>query len=53
MSTIIENAGNGTNYNKRLVIKGASELILEGCTHFMDASGQVTPLDDTSRSNIT
>jgi magnesium-transporting ATPase (P-type) len=32
MSTIIENADNGTSYNKRLVIKGASEMVLEGCT---------------------
>ena len=52
MSTVIENAGNGTSYNKRLVIKGAGEMILKCCTHYMDAKGQVTPLDDTSRSNI-
>ena len=53
MSTVISKAGNGTSYDRRLVIKGASEIILEGCTHFMDASGQVQPLDDTHRSNIT
>ena len=63
MSTIIENADlSGTpdpdrtpeqqNYNKRLMIKGASELILEKCVKYMDAEGKVQRLDDQVREKV-
>merc|ERR1719223_99584 len=48
MSTVIEVDG-----QRRLCIKGASEIILETCTHYLAEDGTRTPLDDTMRSNLT
>jgi Ca2+-transporting ATPase len=42
MSTVIElPSGVSTDhgYSKRLMIKGASEIILDTCTHYLDANG--------------
>jgi len=37
MSTICENIEDtGNSYKKRLYTKGGSEIILEGCSHFLD-----------------
>ena len=47
MSTVIEVDG-----QRRLCIKGASEIILETCTHYLAEDGTRTPLDDTMRSNL-
>jgi len=52
MSTIIENATGNGGYDKRLHIKGASELILKCCTHYMNEQGQQTPLDDNTKQQI-
>ncbi len=63
MSTIIENADlcgtpddqrtpSQASYNKRLMIKGASELILEKCTKYMDEDGKVQRLDDQVREQV-
>ena len=38
MSTIISNAGVG-GYDKRLLCKGASEYVLENCSHYLDTNG--------------
>jgi len=37
MSTVISNAHGKDAYNKRLLIKGASELITRSCTHYLNA----------------
>ena len=46
MSTIIENATGNGGYDKRLLIKGASEMILANCKSYVNEEGQVAPLDD-------
>ena len=38
MSTIISNAGVG-GHDKRLLCKGASEYVLENCSHYLDTNG--------------
>lgn len=41
MSTVIQNATGAGGYDKRLVIKGASELVLKACNSFMNEQGEV------------
>lgn len=46
-SVIIENAVDGADgYNKRLVIKGASEIVKACCSHYLDEHGEVQQKDD-------
>lgn len=52
MSTVIQNATGNGGYDKRLLIKGASELILEACTHYMNAEGEVCPIQDDTRKQV-
>lgn len=52
MSTVVQNATGNGGYDKRLFIKGASELILEACTHFMNAEGEVCPIQDDTRKQV-
>ena len=42
MSTIVNNLSEKSehNYNKRIHMKGASEIILESCTHYIDNDGR-------------
>jgi Ca2+-transporting ATPase len=40
----------GTSYVKRLYVKGASEIVLDACTHHFDASGEIRPLDTAART---
>ena len=41
MSTIIENCGTTEHgYDKSLHIKGASEIVLNLCTHYLNQDGQ-------------
>lgn len=49
MSTVIQVAdGERTEhgYNKRIHLKGASEIVLATCTHYLNAAGEKKPLDD-------
>lgn len=40
MSTVVSNIqGSEYNYPKRLFVKGASEMVLETCSHYLDANG--------------
>lgn len=39
MSTILENMETEGSYGKRLHVKGASEIIVSSCTHYIDANG--------------
>ena len=52
MSTVISNAHTNNSYGKRLVIKGASEMILKCCKFYMNERGQVVPLDDNNLAQI-
>lgn len=49
MSTIITL---GDGQTKRIHIKGASEIVLETCTHYLDAQGQKQPIDDQMMNMI-
>lgn len=41
MSTVIENVtDNATGYSKRLHVKGASEIVVETCSHYLDVNGE-------------
>jgi len=47
MSTIIENAEEGADgYNKRILIKGASEIVKACCSHYLDQDGVRQQKDD-------
>jgi magnesium-transporting ATPase (P-type) len=49
MSTILELEDTDTtehNYPKRLHVKGASEIVMATCTHFLDLDGNKQVLDD-------
>ena len=52
MSTILSNAHENNSYGKRLCIKGASELVLESCTHYLDEHGQVQELRDDTKKQV-
>lgn len=53
MSTLMENCGKTEHgYDKRIHIKGASEIILGSCTYFLDADGQKCELKDDMKSHL-
>jgi magnesium-transporting ATPase (P-type) len=42
MSTILENVDEAKpGYNKRLMVKGASEIVKNCCSHYIDEQGEV------------
>ncbi|CAG8805440.1 5635_t:CDS:2, partial [Racocetra fulgida] len=56
MTTIIRLPSSSTSHSKasehveyRIYVKGASEIVFDGCTHFVNAEGQVQKLDDRSK----
>lgn len=53
MSTVLEKVDDtytGTGY--RLHVKGAAELILEKCSHYLDESGQRQVMDDRQKQLV-
>jgi len=48
MSTIVKTKEG----NNRVHIKGASEIVLESCTHYLDASGAKQPIDDQMKNQL-
>jgi len=46
MSTVTQNHNLG-GYDKRLQIKGASEIVCRACSHYIDENGERKPRDDT------
>jgi len=50
VSTIISNATGNGGYDKRIHVKGASEMVLKNCTHYIDENGQRQKLDDRVRN---
>jgi magnesium-transporting ATPase (P-type) len=50
MSTIV--AGAGDNGSKRLFIKGASEMVKNCCSSYLDANGVVQPMNDQINSEL-
>jgi len=52
MSTVVETEGiEGEvmehGYSKRLHVKGASEIVLNTCTHYLDRNGDKIQLSDS------
>ena len=52
MSTILENIETGNSYKKRLHIKGASEIVKNCCSHYLDADGKVQEMTDAMNGNL-
>lgn len=55
MSTILElkdSDKNENGYPRRLHVKGASEIVLETCTHYLDTQGQKQALDDQMKQQL-
>ncbi|KAF9282591.1 hypothetical protein BGZ68_005867 [Mortierella alpina] len=50
MSCVAETPNGAEKY--RLYVKGASEIVLGSCTHYVDSEGQVKPLDDNARARF-
>lgn len=52
MSTVIQNAHGKDSYDRRLHIKGASELICASCVNYLDENGQSQPFGDSQRQLV-
>lgn len=53
MSAILENVeGADPSYKKRLHIKGASEIVKNCCSHYLDAEGQSKEMTDEVKSSL-
>ena len=51
MSTVLENIGNG-GYDKRIHIKGASEIVLGSCSHYLNEAGERVEMTDQMKGNL-
>jgi len=53
MSTILENVEDANpGYNKRLHVKGASEIVKNCCSHYIDSNGRVKRMNDAISSSL-
>ena len=52
MSTIISNATGNGGYDKRLLCKGASEMVKGCCSHYLDENGERQELNDAKNNEI-
>ena len=52
MSTILENVQTKNSYAKRLHIKGASEIVKNCCSHYLDIDGNVKEMTDEMKGNL-
>ena len=53
MSTVLElDAPHDLGFNKRLHVKGASEIVVETCSHYLDESGNAQVLDDVMKMQL-
>lgn len=53
MSTILENVEEADpSYKKRLMIKGASEIVKNCCSHYLDADGSVKEMTDEVKNQL-
>lgn len=44
--------GGEFGYDKRLHVKGASEIVLDSCSHYLDENGNKKMLKDDMKSKI-
>jgi len=52
MSTVLENLKTSNSYGKRLHVKGASEIVMGCCSHYLDLDGNVKDLTDEMKCNL-
>lgn len=53
MSTILEKVGQTEHgYDKRIHIKGAAEIVLASCSHYLNQDGEKIELQDEMKSNL-
>ncbi len=53
MSTVLENIeDNEHGYDKRLMTKGASEIVLGNCSHYLDENGEKQELTDEIKDDL-
>jgi Ca2+-transporting ATPase len=53
MSTILDNIEDADpSYKKRLHVKGASEIIKNCCSHYLDINGKVQPMTDEMKAHL-
>jgi Ca2+-transporting ATPase len=52
MSTVLENIQTKNSYGKRLHIKGASEIVKNCCSHYLDVDGKVREMTDEIKGNL-
>ncbi|KAF9358659.1 hypothetical protein BGX26_001224 [Mortierella sp. AD094] len=50
MSTIVESPRGKEPY--RIYVKGASEIVLSSCSHYIDSEGEAKPLDAEARAKL-
>ena len=52
MSTILENIDTSNQYRKRIHVKGASEIVKNCCSHYLDVDGNVREMTDEMNQNL-
>lgn len=52
MSTVVENLQTSNSYGKRLHVKGASEIVKNCCSHYLDVDGNVKEMTDEMNQNL-
>ena len=52
MSTVVENLETNNSYGKRLHVKGASEIVKNCCSHYLDEDGNVKEMNDEMNQNL-
>ena len=52
MSTVLENLKTSNSYGKRLHVKGASEIIINCCSHYLDIEGNVKEMTDEMKCSL-
>lgn len=53
MSTLIQNCGQTEHgYDRRIHMKGAAEIILAACSHYLNQDGEKIQLHDEMKSNL-
>jgi len=53
MATILEKvSGTDNSYGKRIHLKGAAEIVLASCTHYLNQDGERLLLHDEMKSNL-
>ncbi len=53
MSTVIHNCGQTeNNYDRRVHMKGAAEIVLDECKFYLNEQGQKVPLTDSVKQSF-